>query len=465
MSRVVTVPTSLVGLLVVLSACGGGDDAAGTTAPSTGPSAVTATVAESTTTVSTTVAPVTVAPTTVFEIEDATPWAVELSEPTGPRLDGWAAAEPVAPEVGDPPAGIDAQLTWLYTDLIERWRDDPRLASVGMSDPAFGRSHREAVPGAVIDVIGASAVVLRDTQAVVAAHAESVAEPGQTGAPMFSAWAEYASGWSQVAEAVRLAMAAARDLDPDDQTCLLATLDGDDDCDGPGAALADELDATIRAMPLGDLEIDDPGSYAAAGLEFDECLAWDAAVEATGLSADEELRIWVTFDDSDLDRFVLSRSECGWVDDRTEDPEIDGDADEASFLGYLSEIAAAIVESGYDETIYDFGSGAEDEKRYFEYTSAEAVEHVVNVARDTASQQWREVWDPELAVKLYAVTAIEIDDWVELDDFVLDWDDLGTRVCEAWEVVVADYDEAERVVIDAAVSELGFRDTIIPEAC
>jgi hypothetical protein len=32
-------------------------------------------------------------------------------------------------------------------------------------------------------------------------------------------------------------------------------------------------------------------------------------------------------------------------------------------------------------------------------------------------------------------------------------------------VVVADDDDADRAVIDAAVNELGFRGTIIPDAC
>lgn len=472
MSRVMTltVSSSLVTALMMAGGCGG-DDALTTTSTfaaqgsidATAPTTAPPTTASPTSPPSSTAS--TAPSTTVIYIEDATPWAVDLAEPTGLRLDGWMDAEPIVPQVGEPPVGIDAQLTWLYADLIERWRGDPRLVAFGMSAPVFERPHRETAPGAMIDVLGAAAAFLRDSQAVVAAHAEAVAGPEQPGAPMFATWAEFSAGWAEAAEVMRLAMVAARDLDPVDQECLLAAIAGDDDCVGPGAEFALELDAALGAMPAGDVEIDEPGSYAAAGMEFDECRAWDAAVEATGLTADDELRIWVALDDSDLDRFVLSLSECGWVADRVEDPEADGDADEEVYLAYLAEIAAAIVESGYDETVADFGGGAEDERRYYEAMSANTVEHVLNTARDAASRRWSQMWSLDAAVKLYAVSGFEIDDWVELDDLELDWDDLGTRICAAWESVVADYDDAEQTAIAAAVSELGFRNTIIPAAC
>ena len=45
----------------------------------------------------------------------------------------------------------------------------------------------------------------------------------------------------------------------------------------------------------------------------------------------------------------------------------------AAFVGYLGEVAEAILATGYDETIHDMGSGAEDEKRYYEAVSAATV--------------------------------------------------------------------------------------------
>ena len=175
--------------------------------------------------------------------------------------------------------------------------------------------------------------------------------------------------------------------------------------------------------------------------------------------------MWIGLDDNDLDVNFVSLSECGWQDDGEEDPEGDAEADETTFLAYLTAVAEAIVDSGYDETIVGFADGAEDERRHYESTSSEATQQILTAARDSGSQLWAIAYDTEFATKLYLVAGIEIDDWVQLDDHVLDWEDLGTRVCDGWTMVIEDYSPDQLTAIDAAVNELGLDGTLIPEGC
>ncbi len=375
----------------------------------------------------------------------------------------------IVPTPTDPPDGLEAQLAWVYEDLIELWRGNLHLVALGMNDSALDRTHRETSPGAMIDLIGGAGSILRDSYAVIAAGAELAGAPGTPGAPMFAAWSEYARHWVAAGEMVRVAMAEVHDLDAADQACLLAIIDGDvddDDCEGPAAdvaiALLTDLDVKFQAIDA--VDIDEIGTYT-FGLEFDECRAWDAAVAATGLTPGEELRIWIGLDDNELDGYFAGLSECGWQDDSEEDPQADDEADEATFLAYLTAVAEAIVESGYDETVYEFHGGAEDERRHYESTSALATQEILTAARDTASQLWSTAFNTEFATKLYVVAGIEIDDWTHLDDRLLDWDDLGTRVCDGWTAVIQDYSPDQLVAITAAVSELGLDGSLIPEAC
>jgi hypothetical protein len=467
--------TSLVIAASMLAACGGGDDAS---APDDGtvdssPSGSVDTTTDTTTTtapVATTSEPPpssSTTPTTVLiDVTDAEPWRVELPDPVGTMLAAWADRPPIEQTPADPPEGVEAQLAWIYEDLIELWRGNLDLVALGLNDDVLERPHRETSPRAAIDLIGAAAAILRDSYVVIATDAELAVATGSPGAQLFSAWSELARNWVTATELVRVGMAEARDFSADGQACFIVTVDGDDFCEGPAGESAftmmsnvDDSFQTIDAVDLDEISLYD------SALGFDECAAWDTAVAATGLTADEELRIWIAIDDSDLDQMFVGISECGWQDNREEDPLPDQDADMATFLAYLAAVAEAIADSGYDETVYDFGSGAEDERRYYEFTSAQATQSILTAARDTASQLWSTAYDVEFATKLYVVASIEIDDWNQLDDRELDWEDLGNQVCDGWTMVIEDYSTDQLAAIDAAVDELGLGGTLIPDGC
>jgi hypothetical protein len=466
---------SIVIAVAILAACGGGDGSAsrdrGTTdspsvdsVPDTTTTSPTPITADPVDTGGTTVASAT---SIVIDVTDAEPWRVELTDPVGPMLDGWVDQAVAEPTATDPPDSLDAQLTWIYEDLIELWRDDLRLVALGMNATALDRTHRETSPGAVIDLIGAAGSVLRDSYAIIAAKAELVVAADSAAGPLFSAWSEYSRRWIEATEMVQMSMAEARDLAADDQACLLAIVDGDADCDSPAAESAmmpmAGLDDRFRAID--EVDLDDLGSYPAFGLEFDECQAWDAAVEAAALTSDEQLRIWIGIDDNELDVYFAGLSECAWVDNGEEDPQGDEAADLAIFRAYLAAVADAIVDSGYDESVYEMGGGAEDERRYYEFTSAQATEQILTAGRDSASQSWSAVYNPELATKLYVVAGIEIDDWTQLDDRQLDWDDLGIGLCDGWGDLIEGYPVDRLDAIFAAVNDLGLAGSLIPEAC
>jgi hypothetical protein len=473
----------------MLVACGGGDHAAppgdgtadptdataptaattepGTTAPATPVTTPVTTADQSGDPTGTSLADTTPTTTIIIDVTDATPWSVDLSDPVGPLLDTWADRPVVEPTPGEPPADIEARLTWIYEDLIELWRDDLRFVALGMSEAALDRTHRETGPDTVIDILGATASMLGDSYTVIAANSELVAAQGTPQGQLFATWSDHARHWAAVAEMLRSAMAEARNLEPADQVCFLAAINDDDECDGPGAASAAPLLAEVedRFSAIDEVDLHEPAWYVPSDLEFDECQAWDAAVETTGLTPEEELRMWIGLDDNDLDVNFVSLSECGWQEDGDEDPVGDAEADQATFLAYLTAVAEAIVDSDYDETIDGFAGGAEDERRYYESTSSEATQQILTAARDSGSQLWPTAYDTEFATKLYVVAGIEIDDWVQLDDHVLDWEDLGTRVCDGWTMVIEDYSPDQLTAIDAAVNELGLDGTLIPEGC
>lgn len=479
MSRTRTLSISVVASL--LAACGGGgdspasgDETAGspqgaTTAPVTEPVVTEPIVTSATavpTTITTTTTPNTTTTTVIVDVTEATPWLVDLPDPVGLMLAAWADQPALVHTPTEPPERVEAQLTWLYTDLIALWRENPQLSALGLNTAALERPHRETAPAAAIDLIGAAGAFLRDTYAVIAADAELAAATGSAGQQMFAAWSELAGNWVIAGETVRVAMVEALDYSADDQECFVVTIDGDDSCEGPAAEWADAMlsDLGVSFQAIDQIEIDEIRSYA-SGLGIDECAAWDAAIAATGLTPDEELRIWLGIDDNDLDRLFVGLSECGWQHDGEEDPQADEADDQATFLTYLTAVAEAVVDSGYDETVYDFGSGAEDERRHYESTSAEATQAILTAARDAGSQLWSTAYDTEFATKLYVVARLEIDDWTQLGDRRLDWDDLGNRVCDGWEQVIEDYSDEQLTAIDAAVSELGLDGTLIPEDC
>ena len=440
---------SIVIVVAILAACSSGDDA---------PSSVDEAAAGRT------------SPdrSTRTEFSDGSePWLVDLTDPTGPLLDTWIDRAVIEPTPTDPPAGIEPQLTWIYQDLIELWRTDPHLAALGMGDAAVDPTHVEFTPSAGTDIIGAASLMLADSYAVIAASSELAAQAGGPGEPMFTVWSQFAGYWVIAAEIARDATAAARDLDPAGQSCYLATLGGGVDCEGPGADLGIQviIDLDEQYQDIDAVELDVPGAYALVGSEFDECRAWEQAVEATGLTADDELRIWLAIDGSDLDVFFVGLSGCALAAEQTEDPETDGVADLAAFDAYLVSVADAIIETGYDGGVAEMADGAEDERRSFESTSAEATGQIVSAARDSASLLWGDAFNSELVAKLYMVTGIEIDDWAELDGIGLDWFDLGNTICDEWAALILTYPADQTVAINAAVDDLGLASSVIPEAC
>lgn len=405
--------------------------------------------------------------TDLSDANKSQPWLVELTAPTGPLLDTWADRPVIEPTPTDPPDGIEAQLTWIYSDLIELWRDDLRLAALGMGDAAVDPTHIEFTPGAATDIIGAASSMLADSYAVIAASSRLAAELGGPGGPMFTAWSQFAEDWVTAAVIARDATAVAGGLDPIEQSCYLATIGSVAECEGPGADTAIQviidLDEQYRAIDA--VELDEPATYAATGPDFDGCRAWERAVESTALTTDDELRIWIAIDDSDLDVFFVGLSRCAREADRTEDPETDGVADLAAFEGYLTSVAEAIVETGYDGGVAELAGGTQDERRTYESTSAEATGQIVSAARDSASLLWSGAFNSEFAAKLYMVTGIEIDDWAELDAIDLDWFDLGDTICDEWETTLVPYPPDQTAAITAAVDDLGLSGSVIPEAC
>jgi hypothetical protein len=395
------------------------------------------------------------------------PWLVDLTDPTGPLLDTWVDRAVIGPTPTDPPLGIESQLTWIYEDLIELWRTDPHLAALGMGDAALDPTHAELTPSAATDIIGAASLMLADSYAVIAASSELAAKAGGPGEPMFTAWSQFAGYWVTAAENSRDATVVARDLDPADQSCYLATIGGGVECEGPGADLGIQviIDVDEQYQAIDAVELDAPGTYAVAESDFDECRAWEQAVEVTGLTADDELRIWIAIDGSDLDVFFVGLSGCARAAERTEDPETDGVADLAAYEMYLASVAEAIIETGYDGSVAEMADGAEDERRSFESTSAEATGQIVSAARDSASLLWSDAFNSELTAKLYMITGIEIDDWAELVGIDLDWFDLGNTICDEWATLILPYPSDQTAAIDAAVDDLGLAGSVIPEAC
>jgi len=222
-------------------------------------------------------------------------------------------------------------------------------------------------------------------------------------------------------------------------------------------------DAQYQA--IGAVELDTPRTYTSVGAEFDECRAWEQAVETTGLTADDELRIWIAIDDSDLDVFFVGFSECARQAGVTEDPETDGVADLDAFDAFLTSVAEAILDTGYDGSVAELANGSEDERHEFESSSADATGRIVSAARDSASMLWSGAFNSEFAAKLYMVTGIDIDDWAELAAIDLDWFDLGGTICDKWESLLGSYPVDETAAIEVAVDDLGLAGSVIPESC
>ena len=405
----------------------------------------------------------------VMDVNEATPWAVELADPTGPLLEDWATSATYRPPDAAAPDGVDASLAWIYAELIELWRDDTRMRALPMTEVAIAPSHRDVVPGAVIDILGSAAAALADSYAVIADRAAAAAVPGASGEPLFAAWSEHASRSVDAAEVLRSGLAGARSLPPEDQACFLAVFDGDDGCDGAGADLAvtllAESEAAGQAIDVVDLE--ELGTYRAFGIPLDECAAWEQAAATTGLTDAEEAAIWLAVDDHELDVTFVARSECHGERDRIEDAVADEVADRAWFRGYLDAVVAAVVESGYDEVSAEFANGAEDERREYEYRSAEATTLIVDRARDVASNTWAHVDDLALARVLYEVAALEFDDWVKLGSYELAWADVAA--CDVWtelqEGLRDELEEASASAFDVAVAELEIAGSLVPDGC
>lgn len=210
---------------------------------------------------------------------------------------------------------------------------------------------------------------------------------------------------------------------------------------------------------------DKPSAAQAFGFEFDSCAAWDAAATAIGLTPDEEQRIWLSIDDNQLDTLFVDLSECGYEENGVEDPVADDSADAALFLEYLTTVADGALAAGYSDQVYDLGSGTDAERDEYERQSADATEQILNVAREAASQLWWRADDTTLAGKLYIAANISIDDWTELSDRELDWDDIGNRVCDGWTMVLEEYAGEELDSIASSVNDLGLEGTLIPERC
>ena len=404
-----------------------------------------------------------------FETPDTSdpPWLVDLTDPTGPLLDSWMVRAVTEPTPTEPPDGTEARLVWIYEALIELWRADSQFAALGMGDPAVDPTHAELTPRAGIDIIGAASLMLADSYALLGASSELAAGAGGPDEPMFTAWSQFAEYWVTAGLIARDATAAARDLDPSDQSCYLAAIGSGLECEGPGLDLGTQaiIDLDEQYQAIDALELDTPDAYAAAGTGFDVCRAWEQAVEVTELSVDEELRIWIAIDDSDLDVFFIGLSECAREVDVMEDPETDGLADLAIFQDYLTSVAEAILETGYDASAVEMAEGSDDEQRAFEAVAAEATGRIVSSSRDSASWAWSDALNSEFAAKLYMVTGIEIDDWVELGDIDLDWFDLGDTICDEWTSLLVPYPAVETAAIEAAVEQLGLAGSVIPEPC
>jgi hypothetical protein len=407
--------------------------------------------------------------TTVVDITEARFWAIELADPTGPRLRDWATSTTQRPAVADAPDGIDGALAWIYADLIELWRNDDRVRALAMSEVALARAHRDAVPGAAIDILGSAAAMLADSYAIIADRASAATRPGSPGEPLFAAWSEYATRSGSAAERLRSALVDARSLSLEDQACFLAVFAGDDGCGGVGADLATAVlaDAETNAQAIDEVEIDDLGTSRTFGVEFDECAAWDLAASTTGLTDSEESKIWLAIDGHDLDVKFAARSACHGEREGIDDAAVDEVADRALFRDYLEAVAAAVVETGYDEMSVELGNGAEDERHEYEYRSGDATTLVVDVARDLASRTWVRVDDPVLATTLYEVADLEFDDWAKLGLYELAWDEVTE--CDMWTEVLGELqtelDDDALSAFDVAVSELGIVGSLVPDHC
>ena len=447
-------------VLILASGCGGAGtattDTSGPETDVTGP--LTSSADGSTTSIS----------TTVVDITEARQWAIELADPTGPRLQDWAMGTTRRPPAAaDAPDGVDAALAWTYADLIELWRNDDRVRALAMSEVALERSHRDAVPGAAIDILGSAAALLADSYAIITDRASAAAMPGSPGEPIFAAWSEYASPLAGAAERLRSAFAEARSLPLEDQVCFLAVFDGDDGCGGVGADLAAALLADAETYARAIDEVDDLGTHRASGMEFDECSAWDQAASTSGLTDDEESTIWLAIGGHDLDVKFAARSECHWKREGIGEAPVDEVADRAAFRDYVEDVAAAVVETGYDEASAELGKGAEDERHEYEYRSGEATTLVVDVARDAASRTWALVDDPVLATTLYEVADLEFDDWAKLRLYELAWDEV--TACDVWTEVLdelqSELDDDTWSAFDVTVSHIGIAGSLVPDDC
>lgn len=466
---------SLIAVMVLLLAagCGGTETAApdtpATDASTTATEDVTSDVdGSSTSTSSSPPSSSTTVPTvTAVAGDDVAPWAVDLADPTGPRLDGWVSSTTRRPAPEAPPADVDATLTWIYTDLIELWRDDVRLRTMPMAEVVLEPSHRDAAPGPAIDVFGSAVALLADSYAVIADRAAAAQVTDERGQWLFQAWAAYATNWVTAAERIRDTLVEARSLPAEDQVCFLAVLDEEGECDGAGADLAAALLAAAEAdsEAIDEVEIEELGILGSLGLPVDECAAWDQAASSTGLTDEGEMSIWLAIDSRELDVLFTARSECHWEREGIEDAEIDEDADRALLRDYLDAVVAAIVESGYDESVAELWNGAEDENREYESRSADATTVVVDVAREVASNTWALVDDPQLATVLYEVSALRLVDWAELGSYELAWDEVS--VCDVWTEVLAPLqgDAATASALDAALWDLEIAGSLVPADC
>jgi len=379
----------------------------------------------------------------------------------------WQSWQLAVPQLGEAPAELEAKLTWMYGALIDLWVADDRLATAGLYDTISRTSDRRAAADTMTDMLATLTTISADSFAIIGEAATSAAGTDPISEAYFAPRAELAATYVPSASYVHSQLVTLDGAAKNDHFCFHEAMDGDECTDGAGGAAAEAVIQQLEADDdaYRDIDIEEAEDIFGA----DVCVAWDQAVTEAGLTDDQQLRIWVAIDGSLFDTKIVGMSECMWNQIKEDDPVVDDAVHDAALMPYLTALADAAAAGGYTEEVYDLGGGSDEEVDEFYAISDTAAELIMTAAIETASDTWSEVYDNELASRLYLVAGMHdaLDGYVSenLDRYELDWDGVEDMFCRAWESTVANYDGEAYEAIVFSFSNLRFGDVVMPGAC
>ena len=402
------------------------------------------------------------------DADDADDAGSSAGSDTGtPGFDTWQDWQPATPQLGEVPTDLDAQLTWMYRSLIGLWAADDRLTTAALYDTISRTSDRRAAGVGMTDMLGTLTTLSADSYAIIGEAATAAAETGPASEVYFAPRAELAAVYVPSATGVHEQLVTLSSATRNDHYCFHEAIYDDECSDGVGGTVAtaviDQLetdDEVLRAIDIDDAEDTS---------DADVCAAWSRAVADSGLSDEQQLRLWVALDDSLLDTLIVGLSECMWELTGEEDPVIDDAAHDAALMPYLTAIADAAVTGGFTEEVYDLGGGSDEEVAEYLAIAEAAARSIMESAIAASSQTWSEVYDLELASRLYLVAgmsdALTGDVVDNLDRFELYWDGVEDEFCRAWDSALTDYGDGDRETIMFSFDNLRFGDVVMPGAC